>query len=517
MTTTYDAIVYPSYPYAQAHPSHLAAVARLFGLHTPDLSRCRVLELGCAGGGNLLPMAVQYPDATFVGIDLSARQIDLGKKVVQTLGLTNLDLRAASITDVTADWGLFDYILCHGVYSWVPDAVQEHILRVCGTNLSADGVGYVSYNTYPGWHMRGMLREIMCFHAARFTQPEEQVKEARTLLDFLTEASGGENSPHALLLAQETQLLRQQSDSYLYHEHLEEFNSPCYFFEFAQKVRAAGLQYLGDAAVPTMFPRGYSPKVVDTLNRLCRDLIQMEQYLDFVRNRMFRASLVCRAGVPLVRNIDAGVLEDLHLSSSAVRATGEAATAGPEGTAHFALDGGGTVSTPDPLLAAALDTLADVWPGAVAFGEIVRRMTAAERMTDTPTDRQRLCGGLMSLLLNGAVVATLDPVECGATLSDTPDVGPLARHHAEHEGWVPTFRHTVLRLDEFGRRVVPLLDGKTTRAAVIDRLMDQFIRGKLTLHQDGARVREVVRARELITAATAAVLETLRRGGALAG
>ena len=517
MSTTYDEIVYPSYPYAQSHPSHLATVARLFGLRSPDLTRCRVLELGCAGGGNLLPMAVRYPDATFVGIDLSARQVELGHKAIKTLGLTNLDLRAASITDVTADWGTFDYILCHGVYSWVPDAVQEKIMDIFRNNLSADGVGYVSYNTYPGWHMRGMLREIMCFHAARFTQPEEQVKEARTLLDFLTEASSGENSPHALLLAQETQLLRQQSDSYLYHEHLEEFNSPCYFFEFTQKVRAAGLQYLGDAAVPTMFPRGYSPKVVDTLNRLCRDLIQMEQYLDFVRNRMFRASLVCRAGVPLVRNIDAGVLEDFYLSSSAVRATGEAAAAGPEGTAHFTLEGGGTVSTTDPLLAAALDTLADVWPGAMPFDELAQRLATAGRLTDAPADRQRLCGGVMNLLLNGAVITTLDAVGCTARPGDTPDVGALARYLAEKEGWVPTFRHTVLRLDEFGRRVVPLLDGKNTTAAVIDRLVDQFISGKLTLHREGTRVRDVVRGRELITTAVGGVMENLRRGGALAG
>lgn len=142
MSTTYDEIVYPSYPYAQSHPSHLATVARLFGLRSPDLARCRVLELGCAGGGNLLPMAVRYPDATFVGIDLSARQVELGRKAIQTLGLTNLDLRAASITDVTADWGTFDYILCHGVYSWVPDAVQDKILDIFpGTTSLPTGSG----------------------------------------------------------------------------------------------------------------------------------------------------------------------------------------------------------------------------------------------------------------------------------------------------------------------------------------------------------------------------------------
>jgi methyltransferase-like protein/SAM-dependent methyltransferase len=450
-------------------------------------------------------MAVQYPDAKFVGIDLSSRQVEMGQRAVRTLGVTNLDLRTASITDVSPDWGTFDYILCHGVYSWVPDAVQDAILNVCRTNLSPEGVGYVSYNTYPGWHMRGMLREIMCFHAARFTQPEEQVKEARLLLDFLTEACGGEKTPHALLLAQESQLLRQQSDSYLYHEHLEEFNTPCYFAEFAKKVKATGLQYLGDAALPSMFAIGYPPKVLATLQRLCRDHIQFEQYLDFVRNRMFRASLVCHAGVELNRTIDAGVIEDLHFASSAKRAAEQPATA-----TAFTLDSGATVTTADPHLVAAVDALAAAWPGTLTFPQVAERVT-----TDTPAARGTLSGGLLQLMMNGAVVASAAPARCGNAVPDAPDVGALARHTATTEGWLPTFRHTVLRLDDFGKRVVPLLDGKNTQPAVLDQLMAQFRTGKLTLHHDGSRVRDEATARELLTKGLANLLETLRRGGAL--
>ncbi len=447
-------------------------------------------------------MAVEFPDAHFVGLDLSSRQIDLGREAVRTLGVKNLDLRAASITDVGPDWGTFDYILCHGVYSWVPDEVQAKILQVCRTNLSADGVGYVSYNTYPGWHMRGMLREIMCFHAARFTQPEEQVKEARDLLAFLAETSAGQNTPHALALAQETRLLGQQSDSYLYHEHLEEFNSPCYFFEFAGRVKAAGLQYMGDAAVGSMFPLGLPAKVTDTLGRLCRDQIQMEQYLDFVRNRTFRASVVCHTRVPLVRNIDVSVLDDLYLSSTAKREAGD-------GPAKYALDGGVTMTVADPPMAAALDAIVAVWPSAVPFEAAVAAADGAAR--------KHLAGGLLNLLLNGAVTASVVPARCAAAVSDTPDIGPLARHFAAAEGWMPTFRHTVLRLDEFGRRVVPLFDGKRTRAAVVDELATQFRTGRLTLHQNGERVRDEAKGRELIAAGLNAVLELLHRGGALAG
>ena len=157
---SYDEVPYHSFPFPETHPDRLAMIGRLFGLIPPDVTRCRVLELGCAGGGNIMPMAALYPNSRFVGIDLSARQVEAGTRNISQLGLSNIELRHGSITDVDDSWGQFDYILCHGVYSWVPAAVQDKILDICKWNLSPDGIAYVSYNTLPGWHMRGMIREI---------------------------------------------------------------------------------------------------------------------------------------------------------------------------------------------------------------------------------------------------------------------------------------------------------------------------------------------------------------------
>ena len=106
-------------------------MATLFGMSPPPLKGCRVLELGCANGANLLPMAISLPDATLRGIDLAPAQVDAGRGVIRSLNLTNVSLEAMSITDIDDDFGLYDYIICHGVYSWVPADVQEAILRVC--------------------------------------------------------------------------------------------------------------------------------------------------------------------------------------------------------------------------------------------------------------------------------------------------------------------------------------------------------------------------------------------------
>src|SRR5690606_35486513 len=139
-----------------------------------DIGNCRVLELGCASGGNLIPMAVELPEARFLGIDLSARQINDGLAVVQALGVENIELRRGDILNITPELGQFDYILCHGVYSWAPPPVQKKILHVCRENLAPQGVAYVSYNTYPGWRLRGAVREMTRYHAERFGDPAEQ-------------------------------------------------------------------------------------------------------------------------------------------------------------------------------------------------------------------------------------------------------------------------------------------------------------------------------------------------------
>jgi cyclopropane fatty-acyl-phospholipid synthase-like methyltransferase len=138
-STPYDLVPYDNFPSAQTHPDRMATVAILWGLEPPAVDRCRILEIGCAAGGNLIPMAVGLPQSSFFGIDLSARQIADGQRVVTELGLKNIELKQIDILDVSPEWGEFDYIICHGIYSWVPATVQDKILDICQQNLSPNG------------------------------------------------------------------------------------------------------------------------------------------------------------------------------------------------------------------------------------------------------------------------------------------------------------------------------------------------------------------------------------------
>ena len=194
LSDLYDAVPYVDYPYSFAHPRRLEASAAMFGMEPPPISACRVLELGCAGGGNLIPQAQDLPESTFAGVDLSAREIDAGRQTIGELRLQNIELAHADIMDIDADWGKFDYVLCHGVMSWVPPEVQEKIFAVCARNMAPNGVAFVSYNTYPGWHLSNVARDLMLYHASRFEDPGQQISQAKQLLKFAVEVSDGDGA-----------------------------------------------------------------------------------------------------------------------------------------------------------------------------------------------------------------------------------------------------------------------------------------------------------------------------------
>ncbi len=293
---SYDRVPYPSSSIHSAHPDNLATRALLFGLEPPDLRCVRVLELGCADGGNLIPMASELPEGRFLGLDLSPRQIEDGRRRLEALGLPNVELRAMSILDVDAgaSLGEFDYVLVHGVFSWVGPEVQDAILRICRECLAPRGVAYVSYNTFPGWHQRMMVREMMTFYTHGLEDPWERAERGLGLLEIVTEAAAGGDELHARFLRSRLEHLSGYRDrpSYVIHEYLEESNAPVYFHDFMARASRHGLQYLADAETELAEIEILKPAVAERLRAAAGDRVGLEQALDFVVNRAFRRSLL---------------------------------------------------------------------------------------------------------------------------------------------------------------------------------------------------------------------------------
>ena len=306
---TYDELPYETHAFPQTHPDHLCVIARLFGMRTRALQGCRVLELGCGNGANLIPMAATMRDATFLGIDLSPRHIETAKQFAADAGLTNIEFRVADLIEAKEDLPVFDFIIAHGVFSWVPPEAQQAILWICGHKLAPDGIAYVSYNTYPGWRMRGTIRDFMLYHVRQFKDAKTQAQQARALLDWMAKSAPGENTPYAMQLRNEVEELRKLPDAYIFHDFLEPFNAPVYFHQFVELARAHGLQYLGESELATMLPQNFASETAQTLQRIAPDLVRSEQFMDFLRNRQFRQTLLVHADVPLQRAIDGRVLE----------------------------------------------------------------------------------------------------------------------------------------------------------------------------------------------------------------
>ena len=166
--------------------------------------------------------------------------------------MTNIELHERNILDLDFDVKQFDFIIAHGVYSWIGAEVQDRLLQLFAERLTPNGLAFISYNTYPGWHMGAMVREMMRFHARNATDPDDQVRSSRDFLATLAQTLAGYDNPYARCLREEAELIRPRPDFYLYHEYLGESNQPVYFHQFVERAAAHKLQYLAEAQFGNM-------------------------------------------------------------------------------------------------------------------------------------------------------------------------------------------------------------------------------------------------------------------------
>ncbi len=272
--TVYDEYPYESNALKQTHPKHLYALGKGMGLSPIPIENARILELGCASGGNIIPMAFHYPSASFVGIDLSAKQVALGNNDLKALELSNITLHSQSMLDFNNTEQKFDYILCHGMYSWVEEPIRKQILKICRDNLAENGLVYISYNTYPGWIMGNTLRDMLLFATNRLPLIEDKIAQTHSLLAILSQGLPNDPRPYAALLLDEVKLVLEHSDNQLVHEHLGTAHYPLFFFQFIEQITQYELDYVCDAS-------------------FYEEQNNTHQERDLMHNRRFRSSLLC--------------------------------------------------------------------------------------------------------------------------------------------------------------------------------------------------------------------------------
>ena len=513
----YDVVPYESHPFPQSTAEHLEALAFLFGLAAPALKQARVLELGCAAGGNLIPIAARHPDASMVGVDLSSVQIRQGQAAIDKAQLKNIELRALDITGIDASFGQFDYIICHGVYSWVPAPVQDAILRICSQNLAPEGVAYVSYNVYPGWKAREIVRDAMILRGAPRDEPGEKLSYARGMLEFL-EQSARPDSVLKKTLEENMPIVRNSGAYYLLHEFLEPHNAPCYFKEFAARASAHGLTYLADAEPSTMFVQNYGEKVRDPLLRECGgSQIMMEQYLDFLVNRTFRQTL-------LVKQERASGIR-YRLDMARIRALEYAGVFSSEDGEVLTLDAREQVCRAIrnlkvtlrlPVHKAVAQVLDERYPASTPTDALIAAVSARTGEPRAAVEPP-VMAMLEELLILGAVRIRRTPPQASVSVSAFPRAPAVTRNapglalSAGPTAVACNQWHELVGLSLLERCLLPLLDGKHSHEALAQHLATEARAGRLRFIKDEKPLTDEAALREFTQQQVALALRDLRR------
>lgn len=442
----YEEFAYPGYAYPFTHPARVEVLGRLFGLTPAPAASSRVLELGCGDGANALAMAHTLPAARVIALDASPSSVARGRALRETAGIQNAELLTTDLGDLEniEALGPFDYIVAHGVYSWIPPGLRGALLECCRRYLSPHGIAYVSYNAYPGSYLRDMARDILTFHVRDVDEPGERIAKARELMTAIVTAR--DPSPFGRVLSEQLERMLGHSDALLYHDELAPVSTPFYFYEFIEHAAAHELQFLSEASLGDSQIRDVPESVGKLIAELPRDVVMREQYLDFLRNRMFRRTLLVRASAPVRRTIDPRLLDDLLISSPA-----EPVDNG------FAIPDVGEVTTSDPRLKAALTDLCAAWPEAIAFSQLTAHM--AER------DIEPVRHAMLDFYIAGVVGLDTCPLPARRRSGERPVAGALARaQHAAGRRVLTTLLadNTVLD-DPLERSLLPLLDGTRDR------------------------------------------------------
>ena len=473
IATDYDEVPYPGKFYAQSTPLRQASLAMMFGMTPPAVERARVLELGCGDGGNLIPLAYTLPESKFVGVDLASTAVAAGMDAVKQLGLSNVQLYTRNLLDFPKELGQFDYIVAHGIYSWVPPEVKKALFKICERHLAENGVAYISYNALPGGYLRRFARDLMRFHTRAISDPATKVREARNIVEFALAAHAKPTLESEIL---KREVGSDKSDAFLYHDALSEVNEPVYFLDFLDQAARYGLQFLAEAT-PTVGPAFLPEHVRDQLNALPDRRIR-EQYVDLIFGRRFRQTLLCRTGHTLAGDYEPRALDQLLILGSVV-------TEAPveninDGSAvEFRTPRGGSVKVSEAIPKAAYLELGRMFPKAISFHDLLRRACARAGVEGTNLGaevRGKVGRMLLSSYLHGVLQVEPFQAEFTTEVSEKPTASALARlQAAAGKSIVSMALISYAMAEDLNRRVITLADGTRSEEQIFEHLAGEGI------------------------------------------
>ncbi len=475
----YDIVDYPSGCHTQTHPSRLAASALLRGFEPVPTAGARIVELGCGDGWNLIPIAEHFPDSQCFGIDLAQKPIERGQAAIQQLGLPNIRLQCGDVTELGGQLGSVDYLIAHGLYSWVPERVRESVLSLCGRMLSDRGLAFISFNALPGSHSRSMIREMLRRHVGMRGSVEERIGQARGLLAFLHAAAEGAPG-HRGTMRPEYERLLQGSPAQLVHDEMSDCHEAFYFSDFMARAAVHGLDFVANAEVVDSGLAGFPAEVQEILGGMDDDDFRREQYIDYARLRSFRQVLLCRKGAFRRGPEDGTAADQLHVAGSFNELESPVdLRAGVE--VEFRDGTGKSIATGSPTAKAALALLSCTGLHPQSVPVLCRAAVELLAGAGIAAEPSEIRDFLLHSAQRGLVTLWHQPPVAAQDPGLRPKASRLARFEAAFGGLTTTPYHQRVDVsDPVLRRMILLMDGMHGFEAIVAQLREEFAGNQAT-------------------------------------
>ena len=487
MISDYNKVPYKGAIIPNSYPGHLALCNMWHnGRHSP-LQGFQLTELGCGDGANLLPMAFYHPDSTFIGIDNAESGLSRARECARQIGLHNIQFMQKDICEIEqAEIVQCDYIIAHGLYSWVSDDIREAILRFCRNGLSATGLAFISYNAQPGWASRGLVRDILLRSASvQEAAIEDKALKAIEVASQLLVAMPSRDYAYAALLADELERVRDGKPFYVFHEYLEETNEGFWLRDFVQRAQQKDLNYVCDAQFSQW--EGQVPKELRySLSQAGLDTIEQEETADLLCNRYFHASILCRGDVPGESMSHPKILEQVSIASSS-RADSDLFDLTENVVELFIGTHGQEITLDVSITKSAVVLLAAQWPFGMHLKSLFQQASRllSEHGHNVLEDAQsQLTKELIGLFEAGVIDLRLQQPDYSRSLPEYPKIHALARYEIGYRDALSTPYHLPLSLNDQFLEVVSEMDGSKSikeirrlfGEVIVDQSLDLLVR-----------------------------------------
>lgn len=513
MENCYNQVPFTSFPSPDRHPQRLAVLGELFGLPKKQFGSGRILDLGCSDGSNLIAIAIAYPNMTCVGVDIATQQIATGKEAIKALNLSNLELLDMDLANLTANFEPFDYVICHGVFSWISEQEQDRLLSTIKKVLAPDGLAYLSYNCMPGWQIRDTLRLLLLEQTASIIDSQVKIETAKELMKWLLETLCDDYSPYAQSLKNELENVKHHSDSYVLHELLNPHASGIHFSDLLQKLTKHQLRFICEARFSRTLYHRLAKEDVSSEKYLSSDStqkrqLQIESFLSYIYPTALRRSVICHAEQALIEKPNSAKISSFLLASSLLpAATPDLERSIPD---EYANPQGFMVEVKDPLFKTALAIMAAAWPQTISFTKLVSELRLSPHRNRSKEEiEQSLIEFLFDFYCKDLIELYTTALPFSLSVTDKPIVSPLARRQLQTQNWSTNLRHEYVVLNELERSLAKLCDGRRTRSEIASALHQEMIGGRLEVVVSGRKITDSAEQATLINQSLSDTLQEL--------